>query len=236
MTSRHVLMLPGLLCDDAVWQFHRRALAPARCVVADYGMLDSIGAMAESVLATLEPGAWMVLGHSMGGRVALELARRAPERVESMVLMDTGVDAIASGEAGNAEREKRFALLERARQQGMRAMGETWARGMVHPDHIGTPVFDAILDMIERKTIDMFKAQINALLARPDAQDVLQGIDCPLLIACGRQDAWSPLERHQRMQAMQPRAELAVIEQSGHMTTMEQPEAVAALLTAWLAR
>ena len=113
-------------------------------------------------------------------------------------------------------------------------MGARWARGMVHPDHVDAPVFDAILGMIERKTPQIFEAQINALLGRPDARAVFAGIAVPTLLACGRQDAWSPLSRHEQMHAMLRGSTLVVIEHSGHMTPMEQPAAVTAALRAWL--
>jgi len=104
----------------------------------------------------------------------------------------------------------------------------------VHAMHVDTPVFDDILDMIERKTPRIFEAQLGALLGRPDARPVLAESACPVLLLCGRQDAWSPLERHEAMQQLLPRSRLAVIEDSGHMTTMEQPEAVTSALLGWL--
>ena len=170
----------------------------------------------------------------MGGRVALEVMRLAPERVERLALLDTGVDPLALNGAGAAERVQRLALLARAREHGMREMGRQWARGMVHPARLDSPVFTAILAMIERKTPDIFAAQLSALLGRPDARDVLAAIRCPALIACGRQDTWSPLERHEQMRALAPRSRLVVIEDSGHMTTMEQPRAVAQALVEWM--
>ena len=88
--------------------------------------------------------------------------------------------------------------------------------------------------MIERKTPAVFEAQIQALLDRPDAGQVLQALRCPTLFLCGRHDAWSPLTRHREMQAMLPHSELVVIEDAGHMTTMEQPDAVSAALLRWL--
>ena len=80
----------------------------------------------------------------------------------------------------------------------------------------------------------MFEAQVRALLARPDARPVLAGLACPTLIACGRQDAWSPLPRHEEMHRIVGHSRLAVIEDSGHMSTMEQPEAAARLLAQWM--
>lgn len=229
-----LVLLPGLLCDDAVWQGQRAALDFADCRVPSYGETDSLVQMARGVLQTL-PARFSLAGHSMGGRVALEIARLAPERVERLALLDSGTDPAEQGAAGEKERAKRLALLEIAQAQGMRAMGTQWARGMVHADRLDTPLFEAILDMIGRRTPAVFAAQIRALLARPDANAVLAGMRCPVLLACGRQDAWSPLARHERMQALCPGAELVVIEDSGHMSTMERPQAVADALRNWMA-
>ncbi len=229
-----LVLLPGLLCDDAVWRAQIAALPGVRSIVPDYGTLDSLDAMAEHVLATIDAPRFSLVGHSMGGRVALEIMRRAPQRVERLCLMDTGVDALVPGEAGQGERTRRLALLDTARREGMRVMGREWARGMVHARHIDAPVFERVLDMIDRKTPEIFAAQIDALLARPDARDVLRSVRCDTLIVCGRQDAWSPLERHEQMVALRPASRLAVIEDSGHMSTMEQPDAVSAVLRDWL--
>jgi pimeloyl-ACP methyl ester carboxylesterase len=90
--------------------------------------------------------------------------------------------------------------------------------------------------MIERSTPQRFEAQVRALLERPDATPVLSGIRCPTLLVCGREDAWSPLARHEEMQRAIAGSVLEVIEDSGHMSPMEQPQAVGAALAAWLAR
>ncbi|MDB5929750.1 MAG: alpha/beta hydrolase fold [Polaromonas sp.] len=236
MTLPVLLLLPGLLCDEANWAAQRADLAGwADCRVPVYRTLDSIEAMAEHVLATAPPGDFAMAGHSMGGRVALEVLRRAPERVRRLALLDTGFQALAPGEAGEKERAGRHQLLALARSEGMRAMGAQWARGMVHPSRLGTPVFEAILQMIGRHTPGMFAAQIKALLARPDTSALLPQIRCPTLLLCGREDLWSPLARHEEMRRAIPGARLEVIEMSGHMTTMEQPQAVSQALAQWLA-
>ncbi|HSV81867.1 MAG TPA: alpha/beta hydrolase [Ramlibacter sp.] len=235
MTRPTLLLLPGLLCDRTVWLHQAAALSPhATCIVPGYDDLDAIPAMAQAVLSAAPEGPLMIAGHSMGGRVALEIARLAPQRVSRLALLDTGTDPLAGGAAGADERARRMALLQTARRDGMRAMGEQWARGMVHPSRVGTPVFESILAMIERSTPDRFQAQLHALLARPDARPVFSALQCPTLLVCGRQDGWSPLARHEEMQRALPHARLAVIEDSGHMTTMEQPEAVSRALLQWL--
>lgn len=230
-----LLLLPGLLCDAAVWRDQCAALGDVECIVPDYGLASSVDDMARLALARVAAPRFALAGHSMGGRVALEIARMAPERIERMALLDTGMAPLAPGEAGQREINERMALLQMARSRGMRAMGEQWARGMVHPAHLDGPVFGDILAMIERQTPDAFAAQLNALIQRPDATGVLAALQCPTLLLCGRQDAWSPLARHQDMHRRCPHSRLVVVEDSGHMTTMEQPQAVSRALREWLA-
>ncbi|MDB5847241.1 MAG: alpha/beta hydrolase [Rhodoferax sp.] len=234
-----LMLLPGLLCDQAVWAAQCAALASrAVCVVPHYGLRDSLEAMARQVLELAPSFRFALAGHSMGGRVALEVVRLAPERVERLALLDTGFQPIAGGADGERERSQRHALLEKARTLGMRAMGEAWAAGMVHParleNRLRGEVFEQVLEMIGRSTPDVFAAQINALLARPDAMPVLGRIAVPTLLLCGRQDTWSPLARHVEMAELIPGARLAVVEESGHMTPMERPVEVGQHLADWL--
>jgi pimeloyl-ACP methyl ester carboxylesterase len=230
-----VIFLPGLMCDGAVFEAQIAALGDrARCMVADFAALDSLPAMAGKVLKEAS-GDFVAVGHSMGGRVALEICRRAPERVRGLAILDTGYQARDLGDAGERERAQRMALVELARSSGMRTMGTKWVQGMVHPERLADrALVDAILDMIERKDVATFLAQQRALLDRPDASDLLREIRCPTLVMCGRDDAWSPLSRHEAMARMIPRSELAVIDRSGHMSTMERPHDVSSALIDWL--
>lgn len=229
------------MCDEAVWA---PALPPLRqqqpalsTWVADHGRADSLGEMAERILAAA-PERFALAGHSMGARVALEVVRRAPERVLRLALLDTGHLPLAPGEAGQAEAAKRHALLAIARAQGTRAMGREWVQGMVHPLRLSdSSLIDAILDMIERKDAEVFAAQIRALLARPDATPLLQGLDTArmrTLVACGRQDSWSTVAQHEAMHQAAPGSVLEIVEDAGHMLPMEQPAATAAMLARWL--
>jgi len=233
MSSAPLVLLPGLLCDGAVWRSQIDALGPA--FVADYGALDSLAAMAAHVLATAPAGPLAVAGHSMGGRVAFEMLRQAPDRIERLALLDTSYHQLADGEPGEKERAGRLALLAKARSDGMRAMARDWALGMVHPSRYNTPVFETVLDMFERHTPDIFAAQISALLNRPDCTELLRTIRCPTLLLCGREDAWSPPSRHEHMHDAMAGSRLVVVEQCGHMSTMEQPDAVSRALAGWLA-
>ena len=230
-----LLLLPGLLCDERVWLAQVAALSDRfACQVADYGELDTLPAMAELALAGT-PGDFLLAGHSMGGRVAFEILRRAPRRVSKLILMDTGYLPRGSGEHGERESAQRQQLVALAYSHGMRSMGREWLRGMVPEERWrDAQLVEAILAMVERKTPDIHAAQIRALLERPDASAVLPGIACPTLLLCGREDRWSPLVRHEEMARLIPDARLGVIENAGHMTTMERPDAVSAAMRDFL--
>ncbi len=237
MNTMHntLILLPGLVCDSAVWAPQVQALSPRMdCHVVDYGLRESIAAMAKHVLETAPSPSFALAGHSMGGRVALEVLRLAPERVHHLALLDTGTSPLAGGVAGAKEKAGRKILLEIASQKGMRAMAAQWARPMIHPSRHATPLFDAVLDMLERSSAEQFAAQIHALLTRPDATPVLPTITCPTLVLTGREDLWSPPEQHQAMAAAISHAQLVIAEQCGHMSTLEQPRVVNAAFENWL--
>ena len=236
---QQVLLLPGLLCDAAVWQPQVQVLAPSHaCVVASYGMSQSLEAMAHMALTQAGEagmtGPLAIAGHSMGGRVALEILRIAPQRVGRLALLDTGYRPLAGGAEGERERAGRMALVQQAVAEGMRAMGQVWARGMVQPSRLDSPLFEDILQMIQRSNPAQFAAQQNALLSRRDATAQLPGIVCPTLVLCGRDDAWSGPAQHEAMHRAITGSTLRIIEDCGHMCTLEQPGAVSQALAEWL--
>lgn len=232
---RPLVLVPGLTCDIAVWQHQIDALGSSCHIqVADHGDADSLAAMAERILA-IAPRRFALAGHSMGGRVALEIVAREPGRVERLALLDTGFEGLASGEAGERERLGRNRLIDIARRQGMPAMAREWAQGMVHPDRReDAALMDEIHQMVCRATLTQFEAQIRALLRRPDRAALLPLIAVPTLVLCGHEDSWSPIERHEDMAARIPGSVLVDVPHCGHMCTLEQPEIVSAALHAWL--
>ena len=236
MGMTRLVLLPGLVCDATVWTQVRGALETSADIhVAEYGTLDSLGAMAEKVLADID-GPFALAGHSMGGRIALEMFRRAPQRIRAIALMDTGVLPLAPGEAGQRETRGRHELLDIARSQGMAAMATRWVQGMVWPPRLGErPLIDGIVDMFARSSAAVFAAQIAALLQRPDASALLAQIRCPALVLCGEEDSWAPAARHRDMAARIPGASLALIPECGHMCTLERPEAVTHAMKEWFA-
>lgn len=231
----NLLLLPGLLCDRAVWAPivpHLQAMA--QCDVANYSGARSLAAMAGCVL-TDAPATFALAGHSLGGRVALEIVRRAPERVERLALLSTGFGPRPPGAAGEEERTRRMALLALAQRKGMREMAREWIQPMVHPARrADVTLIHAVLDMFERRNCEQFAAQIEALLARPDASALLPTIACPTLVLVGREDGWAAPAQHEEMAALIPKSELVIIEDCGHMAPMECPDAVAGALLAWM--
>ena len=230
LTRPHVLALPGLLCDDFVWEVQAEALGDvADVTIADLTEQDDLTDMARAALASVD-GPVHVFGHSMGGRVAFEMWRLAPERVESLVVLDTGVHP-----AGPGEPASRQAVLDISANEGMRALAEAWLPPMVHPDRRADASFmEPLRKMVQRATPAQHARQIKALLTRPDATPLLGTITVPTLLIVGRQDEWSPVLQHERIAAAIVGARLEVIEHSGHMVTLEQPDVVAEMLVDWI--
>jgi pimeloyl-ACP methyl ester carboxylesterase len=230
-----LIWLPGLVCDDAVWA-EVRAHSSEPGLVITYPDARSIDAMAQRVVdAAAGPPAWLI-GQYMGGRVAFEAARRRGPALRGLVLASTGHQPLADGEAGEREREGRAKLVALARSEGMRAMGRQWVQGMVRPENLGTPIEDAIVEMIARHTADTFEGHVQALLGRPDATATLAALPAPVLLLCGVQDSWSPPERHLAISRIVQRGQLQIIEGAGHMLPMEQPQVMARAIRAWMQR
>jgi pimeloyl-ACP methyl ester carboxylesterase len=223
-----ICLLPGLLCDQTIWAAQTQALSKfAEIIIPDFRYANSMTAMARIVLEAA-PERFALAGHSMGARVALEVFRMAPERVERLALLDTGIHS-----RGEAEPAKRQELIDIARNQGMAAMCARWLPPMVHPEH--TALIEPLTEMVLRSTPDTFANQQRVLLDRPDAREVLPMIHCPTLVLCGREDLWSPVRQHEEIAAAIPQSKLVVVEKCGHMSPFEQPEAVTAALLEWSA-
>ena len=190
--------------------------------------------MAEAVLSTA-PERFSVAGHSMGGRVALQIYRLAPDRVARIALLNTGSAPLAPGAPGEEETRKRGELVALAKSQGMRAMLRQWLPPMIDSRRINdTALVNAIIEMMSRKTPEIFAAQIQALLRRPDGNAVLEQIHCPALLISGREDGWSGHAQHTAMAAKISGSQLVIIPDCGHMSTLERPAEVSAELRAWL--
>ncbi len=221
-----VLLIPGLICDRFVWE---PVLARLDAEVADLTTQDNLTVMAQDCLDRY-PGTLRVAGHSMGARVAMEMARIAPDRIERLALLDTGIHPLADGEI-----EKRRAIVDFANTNGMQALADRWLPGMVTPENQkNADLMRGLTDMVLRMTPEIHARQINALVHRPDAGIYLPQITCPTLLMVGEDDQWSPVAQHQTMLDLMPNARLEVIAQAGHFAPVERPDAVADILVPFL--
>ncbi len=226
-----IYLLCGLLCDEIVWEAQTQALQSEGYDVRpmSFQAFDSLSTMAAHLLADA-PARFSLAGHSMGGRVALEAYRQAPQRIARLALFDTGYEP-----AAETETETRGVLVRKALAEGIDAIAETWARPMIAPSRQqDQELLERILRMVGRMSGEIYARQTRALLARPDATPVLPEIRCPCLILCGKQDSWSPPERHRQMAAAIAGSELRLIDDCGHMSTMERPDEVLLHLLAWM--
>jgi pimeloyl-ACP methyl ester carboxylesterase len=227
-----LLLLSGLLCDETVWADIPERLGDVAdvCIISFSGF-SSISAMAEHVLATA-PERFAVAGHSMGGRVALEVVRCAPRRVSGLALLNTGVHAVRDGEA-----QSRGRLLRLAYEHGMSALAAEWLPPLMAGGTSRTAeLMPRLMAMVERSTPDSYACQIHALLNRPEALPVLPTIGVPTLLLSGSEDTWSPISQHETMRRRIPHATLFEIHGVGHMAPIERPDAVAVALREWLAK
>lgn len=228
-TSCVVYLLPGLLCDETVWRHQITALAPfATVVVPDFRGMNSFRAMALKVLSQA-PLRFCVAGHSMGGRVAMEIMHLAPERIDKFVVMDLGVHPLQAGETA-----ERMVLVELGEQQGMEALADAWIPPMIAPSRRDDLALLAeIRTMVLRSSPADYRAHIEAALTREDQTGYLPAIKHKVLLICGAEDEWSPVAQHEEILRELSHGELIVVPGSGHMVTMEQPRAISRILLDW---
>lgn len=224
-------LLPGLLCDAALWRHQLDGLSDiADCWVADFTTQDSAGAMVETVLAAM-PERFALAGLSMGGYVALELIARAPERVDRLALIDTRAQ-------GDTEEQtaRRRGLIELAQKGQFKGVTPRLLPLFIHEDRLNDDALTAVVTgMAERVGKDAFISQQHAIMTRRDHSRTLAGIAVPTLILCGRQDALTPLGDHEMMAGAITGSTLVVVEDCGHLATLERPEPVTAAMRDWLA-
>lgn len=221
-------LLPGLICDARIFAAQLGAF-PGAVAIDGFGTRRSIEEMARHVIE-VGPSRMSLLGHSMGARVALEVYRAAPERVARLALVSTGIHLPREGEA-----EKRYALRDLGRRDGISALVDRWLPPMVAASREADLALMAPMRaMAIDQGLDVFSAQTEALLARPEVESLLPTIRCPVLVMVGREDRWSPLQQHEQIAAARPGTLLRVIEGCGHMLPAEQPEASNSAIADWL--
>ena len=225
-----MVFLPGMMCDLRLFASQLLEFGRERAVtVAPITMGERIEEIASNILDRVPPK-FALAGVSMGGIVAMEILRRAPERVTRVALMST--NSLAETPQSAAEYEP---LISKLRSGQL----EEAVRGLMSPEHLApgpgrSEVMDELLVMARDMGPDAIVRQIRALQRRRDYQSVLRRCKVPALVLCGDQDGLTPVKRHRLMAELIPYAELTVIEGAGHLPPLEKPIATNEALHAWL--
>jgi pimeloyl-ACP methyl ester carboxylesterase len=219
------------LCDERLYAAQRAALdASHDCRVFAFRDEDTLAAMAEAVLAAMPPR-FALVGLSLGGYVAFEIVRRALDRVERLALLDT--TAAADSDARRAGRLADIATVEAG---GIEALIPQLPGRWLLPAHRERADLVALMaSMAKSIGAQGQKNQQRAMLGRPDSHADLAAVRVPTLVLCGAGDAVTPPADHEAIAARIAGARLAVVPESGHLSTLEQPEAVSRALVDWLA-
>jgi pimeloyl-ACP methyl ester carboxylesterase len=226
-----VVLVPGLNCSarlyaeqiPALWRF-------GPVTVADHTRDDSIAAIARRILAAAPP-CFALVGLSLGGYIAFEMVRQAPERVAKLALLDT-----AARPETPQQTQSRLPRIELAKAGRFAEIPDGQFPQMVHRSRHG----DAALKSINRTMAlecgpDVFLRHMQAIIGRPDSRPTLPGIVCPTLVLAGDSDELTPPALAQEIAAGIRRARLVVIAECGHLSTLEQPQAVNQALVEWMA-
>lgn len=226
-----LVLLPGMMCDARLFGPQIAELsADTSVMVAPITRGERIEEIASMLLDQL-PQRFALAGLSMGGIVAMELLRRAPDRITRLALMDT--NPLAETPQIAAAREPQ---IVKARAGSMlEVMREEMKPNYLAPGPYRNEVLDLVMDMAHALGPEVFIRQSRALQRRKDQQPTLRKCRVPTLVLCGAHDALCPVKRHEFMAELIPGAVLRVMEQSGHLPTLEQPSDTTFALREWLA-
>lgn len=231
LAVQDIVFVPGLLCTGDLFApqiAHLRG--KHRCYVADHATSDTLDDIARSILRNA-PETFALAGLSMGGYIAFEMLRQAPERITRLALLDTNA---------RADRPEQFkqrrVLMGAAQTIGARAVQGMLLRYLIHHDRLNDRALtERVLLMADGIGVNAFVRQQQAIMGRPDNRPFLGGIKCPTVIVVGAQDALTPVKVSEEMHAALPGSVLEVIPHCGHLSTMESPDAVNRILDRWLA-
>ena len=233
--SQTVAFFPGLLCDEDLFSAQTEALQAAgyQTYVADFSAAhhESFDAMIYDALADL-PDHFSLVALSMGGYAALKVVELAPHRIDRLVMMDTN----ARADAPEAQARRR-GLLELAAKGDFKGVTPRLLPLYLHESRLDDEsLAQRVMNMAEGLGPDVFRRQQTAILNRDDQRARLATFDKPVLAVCGREDQVTPLFLSEEIADLAPRGELLVLEDCGHLSTMERPAEVNEALLAWLQR
>jgi pimeloyl-ACP methyl ester carboxylesterase len=232
MNRMPLVLIPGLLCDRLLWQPQVAALSGvADCWIADHTRSNTMAGVAVDVLRDAPFERFALAGLSMGGYIAFEMLRQAKQRVARLALLDTS----ARGETPEQSLRRRelIALAEGGRFTG--AADVLLPLFLHHARLNDTALVDTVKQMATNTGKDAFIRQERAIMGRTDSLALLSSITCPTLVLCGMQDALTPPECHEEIAARVHGARLEVIDDCGHLSTLEKPAEASAAMRRWLA-
>ena len=230
MTSEPLVLLPGMMCDARLFGPQIAELsADTAVMVAPITQGERVEEIAFHLLDQL-PHRFALAGLSMGGIVAMEILRRAPDRVSRIALLDT--NPLAETPQVAAAREPQIVAVRAGRMQDV--MRDEMKPNYLAPGPHRGDVLDLVMDMAEALGPEVFVRQSRALQRRPDQQTTLRKCRAPALVLCGAHDTLCPVKRHEFMAELIPNATLRVMEHSGHLPTLEQPAETTRALREWL--
>ncbi|MGI9484214.1 MAG: alpha/beta fold hydrolase [Hyphomicrobiales bacterium] len=230
MSKLPLVLIPGLLCTAKLWAPQVTALSDvAECQIGDHTRHNTISGIARSILGNA-PDRFALAGLSMGGYISFEIMRQAPERVEKLALLDTS--ALSDTDE---KRHGRLALIDQANSAFESFLHSFWLHQMLAPEKRGDDdLNEEILSMARETGVETYVRQQQAIVSRPDSRATCEQINCPVMIVVGALDEATPVARHEEIHAITPNSELAVIKGCGHLSTIEAPMEVNALLREWL--
>ena len=226
-----IVFLPGMMCDARLFAPQLDALSRERAIMVAPCVGDRIEQIASDVL-TSAPAKFALAGLSMGGIVAMEVYRRAPDRITRIALMDTNPMSELPERA--AEREPQIVKVKAGRLREV--MAEEMKPQYLAQAPYRQEILNLCMDMAEALGPEVFIRQSRALQRRRDQQATLRKIKCPALVLCGEHDKLCTPERHQFMAELIPYSIFKVIGAAGHLPTLEQPQLVNELMREWLSQ
>lgn len=224
-----LLLLPGFMGDARTFQPQIARFSGLRAVHCAPLIGETVADMASHVIAHAPPR-FALAGHGLGGMVAMAILAEAPDMVARLALISTTMRAESPETA--SEREPQIARAKAGRIEDV-------MREEIRPRHLApgprrAEVLGTVVAMAQSLGADRFAAQSRALMRRPDRERTLKSADCPVLVLCGSHDTIYPVQRQEVMAGIIPGATFEIVEDAGHIPTLERPNATNEALDRWL--
>ncbi|MFL2788341.1 MAG: alpha/beta fold hydrolase [Paracoccaceae bacterium] len=229
---KSLVMVPGMMCDERIFSPQIEELSQnLEVTIADISNFSSVSELASDVLKKA-PKSFSLLGHSMGGIVAMEIYSQEPKRIEKLILMDTNPKA----ELDEVKLKREPQIREVNKGKLLEVMRDEMKPNYLAESENKSSILNVCMDMALTLGPDVFINQSRALQSRLDQQNTIQSIKIPVLIMCGSEDKLCPVERHEMMHNMISDSDLIIINNAGHMPSLEQPRETTEVIKEWLMR